>query len=66
VSQTDSSGEIDLCRICGRVKPALSAHEYTSRRAELIIERGMCVCGNAGHGNSKLGPDVQPHPLAVR
>jgi hypothetical protein len=33
-----------LCPTCQRPAPALDRSEYTDRRADLVIERGLCVC----------------------
>lgn len=34
-----------LCPTCQRPIRALDRSEYTERRADLVIERGLCVCG---------------------
>ncbi|HEY3506086.1 MAG TPA: hypothetical protein VGN37_25275 [Actinocatenispora sp.] len=44
MSRTRDVGSSDLCAICGRVTVALSPDQYTLRRADLIIEHGMCFC----------------------
>ncbi|POM23424.1 hypothetical protein BTM25_45770 [Actinomadura rubteroloni] len=33
-----------LCLSCGRVRPALNRDDYTSERARLITQHGLCVC----------------------
>lgn len=34
-----------LCPTCQRPTRALDRSEYTEQRADLVIERGLCVCG---------------------
>lgn len=38
------SGPVAVCPACGRVTPSLSRDEYTPQRADLILQRGLCVC----------------------
>jgi hypothetical protein len=37
-----------LCPTCQRPIRALDRSEYTEQRAGLVIERGLCVCGEPG------------------
>ena len=34
-----------LCPTCQRPTRALDRSEYTEQRADLVIQRGLCVCG---------------------
>src|SRR3954452_12658975 len=35
---------VRLCDLCGRPMAALDKDEYTVARAELVVDKGLCVC----------------------
>jgi hypothetical protein len=56
VNGAGDAGAGELCAICGRVTVALSADQYALRRADLIIEHGMCVCAAPREPVPPYGP----------
>jgi hypothetical protein len=35
---------VRICDACGRPVPARDKNEYTPARAQLIVDKGLCVC----------------------
>lgn len=58
MSEVASVPSVRLCSRCGKVLPAQHVREYTSRRADLLIERGLCIC-LAGGSIEVLSPAVR-------
>jgi hypothetical protein len=38
------TAEVRLCDTCGRPMTARDKSEYTTARARLILQKGLCVC----------------------
>jgi hypothetical protein len=48
-----------LCDTCAKVLPARTSSEYTVRRAEQIVEHGLCICLPSADGLGYLAPDTR-------
>jgi hypothetical protein len=42
-ASTPTAG-VRICDTCSRPVPARDKNEYTAARAQLIVDKGLCVC----------------------